>query len=557
MTSHSRTVIFWGAGATAALGLPLTQAQADFLYKLASSTASNEMIRDLRSRVREALQPQPDDNTAEQWIRALHDLLAVLGDDTKDAPSIDHITPNAVSAMRTNWNAGANDDAIRERIIALRALYDWPALKAVINVCPKTEGNYGTIQLQDLFNILDMHGRIGHGFQDRTGRFLPPQRVLGARAALQMLIQAQFYIDWHRRGRTKEALRHYYDFSVALGRRMQQRGLTLADAGTECDSQCFYLSDLSFVSLNWDPIALWCQFVANRDLNNSSNVPHIGCPARKLKVFHDLGHFVAGSRVEKKDGRHTPWHPMNESSAQRLNDCEHGATDRIRIGKFLFPHGCLWWRECPSCGKLSSYMGDAWTTDSPTLLPPPPLKTFVEGVTFNHRAGDECSAWSRGEVDARACVHCGTLTYLYHTPMQIQSNFKSAPPPFMEEIQRDMRVVVENANHIILMGYSLPSDDVAYRAFFAARSSRGSDSLPKCSVVVGHELENRWYGWSELEELLKKMGKIDPPRRTLEAARGLFGKENVRFYGGGIPQVLLDGGNNVTDSAVNRLLEWD
>ena len=336
---------------------------------------------------------------------------------------------------------------------------------------------------------------------------------------------------------------------------MQQRGLMLADTGTQCDSQCFYLSDLSFVSLNWDPIALWCQFVANRDLNNSSNVPHIGSPARKLKVFHDLGHFVAGSRVEKKGKQNTPWHPMNESSAQRLNDCEHGATDRIRIGKFLFPHGCLWWRECPSCGKLSSYMGDAWTTDSPTLFPPPPLRAFVTGVMFNHRVEKESCAWDRGEVDARACVHCETLTYLHHTPMQIQSNFKRAPPPFMEEIQRDLRVVVEKADHIIFMGYSLPPDDVAYRAFFAARSSRRSDNPPKCSVVLGRDWEHRWCGWSELDEQLKKMD--NPHRQTLEAARGLFGKENVRFYGGGIPQVFLGSGNNVTELAVNRLLEWD
>ena len=45
------------------------------------------------------------------------------------------------------------------------------------------------------------------------------------------------------------------------------------------------------------------------------------------------------------------------------------------------------------------------------------------------------------------------------------------------------------------------------------------------------------------------------PRTTLEAAGDLFGKENVRFYGGGIPNVFLDGGR-VTDSAVDDLLIW-
>lgn len=568
MTSRRNTVVFWGAGATAALGMPLTQEQADFLCKLALPSVPKKEDRDLRLRVRDALRFGPDDNTSDRWIRALHDLLTILGDDlsaagdndTKDAPSVGHVTANAAAAMRANWSSGASDDEIRERIIALRTLYDWPALKAVIDVCPRTgrDGGDIRIKLQDLFNILDMHGQSGHGFQERSGRFLTPQRVLGARAALQMLIQTQLYMDWHRRGRTREDLRHYYDFSVALGRRVQRRGLALAADGVACDSRDFYLSDLSFVSLNWDPLALWCQFVANRDLNNSPAVPHFGCPARKLKIFHDLGHFVAGSRVEKHHKRHTPWHPMNESSAQRLNDDEHGATDRIRIGKFLFPHGCLWWRECPSCGKLSSYMGDVWATDSPTLFPPPPLRAFVEGVTFEPSGVEEESrARDRGEVDARACVHCKTLTYMYHTPMQIQSNFKSAPPPFMEEIQRDMRVVVENADHIIFMGYSLPPDDVAYRAIFAARRSRKSGNPPKCSVVLGRDQPPCWLGGSELDEHLKTMDKSCPPGETLEAARGLFGGENVRFYGGGIPQVFLGNGDTVTESAIDRLLDWD
>ena len=44
--------------------------------------------------------------------------------------------------------------------------------------------------------------------------------------------------------------------------------------------------------------------------------------------------------------------------------------------------------------------------------------------------------------------------------------------------------------------------------------------------------------------------------KALEAARDLFGKDNVRFYGHGIPQVLLEGGH-VTDAAVERLLNWE
>ena len=340
---------------------------------------------------------------------------------------------------------------------------------------------------------------------------------------------------------------------------MQRQGLELAGSNTRFDSRKFYMGDVSFASFNYDPIALWCQFVANRDLNKCAGVPHIGCPASRLQIFHDLGHFVAGSRVDhKKKDRdpETPWHPMNETSAQRLNDPDHRSGDRIRISKFFFHHGCLWWRECPNCGKLSSYMGDTWEWDSPTLIPPPPLKAFVRDVEFQWRTENERDAWEKGEVDVRACVHCQTLTYAHHTQTIMQSSFKGPPPPFLDEIKRDLRVAVQNADHIVLMGYSLPPDDVDYRAFFAARRRLDPGNPVKCSVVVGIDHGSRWFGPSEWPAMLPHMKKKEPPHTTLEAARGLFGKENVRFYGGGSPDVFLDGGR-VTDSAVEKLLTWE
>ena len=555
MTRSRRTVIFWGAGATAEIGMQTTVQQARTLRKFASG---RERRNSLTQRIRDAL----GDKAAEPWTSALHDLLTILGDgdETEEAASIFPVAQNRMEAMRRNWQHGADDDEIRNRIVTLCTLYDWPALKAVINVCPGVQGDGKSFQLNDLFNVLDMHGQSGHGFRVKEAEFLTPQRVLGASNALKMLLQTMLYIDWHYGCEANGGvLEHHYDFAKALGRRMQQQGRELAGS-TRFDSRDFYMGDVGFVSLNYDPIALWCQIVANRDLNRSADVPHIGCPASRLQVFHDLGHFVAGSRVEIREDRDskTPWHPMNEASAQRLNDPDHRSGDRIRISKSLFPHGCLWWRECPDCGKLSSYMGDAWEWDSPTLIPPPPLKAFVRDVEFQSRFDEERESWDHGEVDARACVHCQTLTHMHHTQTLMQSSFKGPPPPFLEEIKRDLRVTVQNADHIVLMGYSLPQDDVDYRAFFAARRHRRKEreERVKCSVVVGTDYGPRWFGHREWSAMLPKMAEGKAPRTTLEAAGDLFGKENVRFYGDGIPNVFLDGGR-VTDSAVNKLLTWE
>ena len=113
-----------------------------------------------------------------------------------------------------------------------------------------------------------------------------------------------------------------------------------------------------------------------------------------------------------------------------------------------------------------------------------------------------------------------------------------------------MRVVVQHAAHVIFMGYSLPSDDVTYRAFLAARTARTGER-PKCSVVGKiNPAEARWLYPDELDT------RTCLPK-VVESTRALFGRENVRFYGAGVPQVFLGGGGTVTDAAVERLLNWD
>ena len=319
----------------------------------------------------------------------------------------------------------------------------------------------------------------------------------------------------------------------------------------------FLLGDVSVVSLNWDPIGLWAQFVANREFNQAANVPHVGAPPRRLQIYNDLGHFSAGTRIDKTGSGSRIWHPMSISSARRLNDSDNGAEVCVRVSKFLFPHGCFWWRECPNCGKVSSFRGDEWAIDSKPLFPPPPLQAFVKDIGFESWSSDdgkdrERSLWDSGMVDARACVHCRNMTFADHAPMLMQSSLKAPPPPYIEEIRRDMRVVVQAADHIVLMGYSLPADDFTYRAFFTARKGRKQQGDVKCSVVdLDDGRDARWHGPDELGAQAS-----DLPG-SVRNARDIFGSENVRLFAGGIPGVFLDGGTAVTGAAVERLLTWE
>ena len=554
MSEDSHTLILWGAGATATLGMRTTDQQGKFLKILAYSETKGSSEQSLSERVDRAI---GEKNSI--WVTPLKELLQILGDGNKIEQTT-HITSEQLSAMSHNWDViAAHSTSLEDRILKMRSLYDWLALKSIISMLllEGSPNQLSTNFLTDLLNVLDIHNHSGHGFRTDKDQFIDPVRITGARNALKLLLHTMFFIDWHRLPSKEKKRRHlesHYQFALALGKRVQKYGKLLA--GThDCQDSKFYLGDVSFACLNFDPIAVWVQWIANRKLNQSPIVPHIGSPPYRLQIYHDLGHSVPSVRIGSKR-RGLPRLAMTESAVQRINDPDHGATDRIRLSKFLFPHGCINWRECPDCGKLSSFLSDSWEIDSPTLFPVPPLKGFAKQIEIRLRLNKEREEFRQGAVDARACVHCGTLTYLHHTQIVLQSNFKSNPPPFIEEIQRDLRVVVQNSNHIIFMGYSIPPDDVDYRAFFATRRQRDSSKKVKCSLVIGKcKKLRRWLNPNDLSDINKL--KLKPHhRRTLEATQSLFGKDNVRFYGGGIPQVFSDE-TMTSSSAVDQLLRWE
>lgn len=546
-----QNVIFWGAGATAALGIRTTYQQTKFIKLLTIGT------KPLNERITEAL----DANDSEPWHSALSDLITILGDTNEAYRSIHHIEEDQRSAMRRNWRSGASDEELDRRIIELRLIYDWPALKSVVSVCPGNAGD--NFKLNDLFNLLDMHIPPGFGFRAPTGQsldgdkqsdqFFDARRLIGAKNALLMILIASFYIDYQICIESKRSvLNKYYDFAIKLGKRMQAQGLDRTSQQCRLDEPEFYRGDVTFVSLNYDPIELWVQFNANRCLNQSAGVPHIGSPAVPLHLFDDFGHMIPARRIGPRPADWS-WYPMNEAVVQRIN--EQSASDaRVMLTKFLFPHGCLCWRECPDCGKLSAYHGDEWGLQSRGLFPPPPLRAFDDRECPERISGEERIQRQRGKIDARQCLHCGTLTYAHHTQAIMQSSFKAAPPSFIEEIQRDLRATTMQANHIIFMGYSLPPDDVTYRAFFAARRQRGESLNNKpvhCTVIDKDNNKPGWYGPNELKQMSQGLRENHPAR----AARDIFGEDNVRFYSGGIPEVFLEGGH-ATDAALERLLNW-
>lgn len=517
-----------GAGATVELGMETSEDLGEAVFELAS--ANNENFR----------------NKVFEMFKGL-----TYGEQNKLYKLFKHVDISAQNKSDSFSNKKSSFFSDK-RIERLREVYDWHSLKQVIKRCPGFAE--GKIQVQDIYNLIDMHLETGHGLRV-DGYMVQPERLIAARNMMNMLTALRHAVGFRNMVQNNgKVYEQYYQFALELGKMMQQEGLERL-VKHSLSSREFYLFSYSIISMNWDPIFLWLIFNAHKELNDRP--PYIGSIATPMKLFNDLAHFMAVREIEspesgKENLQPGAWFPMNETAVQRLNDSEHQTGRRVRIGKFYFPHGCHGFRECPNCGKLTFYLGNEWNINSESLFPPPIISDFL--FDSPPRSKEEFDAHESDMSDAIQCVHCGTITEQHHSAIIMQTNFKGSHPPYIEEIQRDMKVAIEKANHVILFGYSFPDDDFIYRSIFAARRQMGESPL-KCSIVnYDPNAEDRWMYKDDME---KFKGKYKGELSNLYSrVVNLFGEDNIRVYGQGIPNVFLRD-DKVDGQKIQELLNWD
>lgn len=351
--------------------------------------------------------------------------------------------------------------------------------------------------VQDMWNLFSHYLRNQYSLTDKDGNIIDHDQIVMAHQELISLL-----VDWFRRRyadmQKKATLQSYYDFYYILARHQLELKFREYSPSSLTDRK-FCLLDYAIVNFNWDMILLWVIFVAHRQLNNS-NCFHVGTPAVKLKVFNDFATFLGTSPINRKAQK--IWYPYNEAVQQRINDPEHSSDKRIILGKFYQPHGSFNWRECPHCGKLNMSMGNEWELFSSSFFP--------------------------DEKDAE-CLFCGSTIPVNKMVRLLQTPFKDPNPPYIEEIQRDMIVNIENAKHIIFAGYSLPSDDLIYRSILATRHDKNVKV-----TVLSYEKDAK-QGMSSVEDTNNQVGI------QIMNVLGLPSK-SIRINLEGIPNVFLTNG---------------
>src|SRR5438046_511174 len=111
--AEPKNLIFWGAGATAELGMRMTKDQAQLILHL---TGAKDGKRPLSQRIADAF-GRAD---TEPNLQALKQLITILGDSDDAYDRIDQINEEHACAMSENWYAAADDKELRKRIMYLR-----------------------------------------------------------------------------------------------------------------------------------------------------------------------------------------------------------------------------------------------------------------------------------------------------------------------------------------------------------------------------------------------------------------------------------------------------
>ena len=372
-------------------------------------------------------------------------------------------------------------------------------------------------------------------------RFLDPVRLRYAKAALVMFINLMFAAAWAKKRRGK-VLQDYMRFGKLLAEiRAKEARDTIRDGVVDP------VFKTSFVSMNFDPTLWWV--LKNADSKYNKTPIHVGRDNAPLYLGEDVDQVDAVRPFMSKRPSEVADDVLPEQVARFVNErCDsvnERCLARYQTVKIFFPHGSPNLKICPCCGKTTLYQGNELSISSESLYPPFFFKNLAWGcspVGALRGKGDsyaENKKWDEGELDNIQCRHCGRSIRMCDTEMIMQSGLKMPSSYLLQRISHNVDNAVMGANHIVLMGYSIPPDDGAKVAELQARTTHEShDGSVYCSVMcLVKDAPHGWLYADELEAFIKAHQDEEGIIPILNARR-IFGSQKVRANMTGIPDVF-------------------
>jgi hypothetical protein len=447
------TVVIWGAGATKEAGLLTTKDLANSL---------NRIFEDYPDFDFDFSKVFPNHKIAQQLQNGLRRLL----------------------------NRLFNDEHIKYD-------YDIEALSLIIKnssmVFDIETGKKDGLNMQELFSFVDQLIDSGLGLEVCTGKakcFLNSRRIIGARNCLKLLVEElqRMVLQGTTPGRMSN-VKWYHDFASVLAALMVREAYEYENRKYPYHDRSFYLYSYAFISFNWDPLFLWATFAAHKKINDSLQLMRHNLP---LRLFADLGSVIATRKVKGDSDKIS--YSANETQCININDGDYPSRI-MRIGKFLFPHGIFGSRLCPQCGKMLISFGHKW--DKYSSLPFGPSLVHELQHEWNYNSDEH------KELAQIKCPFCGQMTHPYNMPLEMQSMIKKHAIAPLDEMKKEMGLLIKHAKHVVFAGYSMPTDDLAEKLFFVTSLSGRNVKKKECTIILFDEDFSLGYDWFTGQEILQ------------------------------------------------------
>ena len=566
------TAVVWGAGATQQLGLPTTYECGRIISKLAGIDESGkfEPGTTLDDRLRNAFEGYKIHPELKERFK---ELMLLLGDgdgatsQSEFEENLSKATNKATSRLVKKYKLnGPNKAWLQYNLEQLYQNYDWLGVRSlapyIAREWDRKKQKHGEMILSDLLTVVDQLIDLNLALpseqlfrepkeeSDRTF-FIGKNRLPGVKQCLGHLIALIFRVLIQKEPGKIDAgrLKPYQQISELFADLMVDESREYIKHFDPHDRR-FYLYSYSLISFNWEPLTIWLIWNAHEKINEDE--PKIN-NNKTLCLFNDNGDGIGIRRLLKKGEKPSDdilAFVMNESICRRVNGerfQKKKPAHVFRIGKTMVPHAGLGWRICQRCGKLftdfGKELGDVNSTVSfgPDLLP-------ELNQAWEPRTGEEQRRMREGEFGVMQCVFCGSPTYPHDSPLMMQSAIKSGRHYVLEGIFREMGLLIGNARHLVLAGYSLPPDDYLYKVFFqsAMAGKKTSQDSVYCTLVnydKAYAEDPKMPAWIKGEDIKKYLltaGKENTTWEVIERVLQLFELDRIRVSLKGIPGVILN-----------------
>ncbi|NQS76218.1 MAG: hypothetical protein HQP61_07245 [Peptococcaceae bacterium] len=417
----------------------------------------------------------------------------------------------------------------------LSRTYDLEALRYIAKSSPKSlnidTGRKASLNLQELFTLIDqlIDSKLGiETLNDQEEEyFIEQPRINAAKNCLKLLTEEleRVAVQGKTQARISNA-QFYHDFADALADLMIKEAFEYEKKGYKKDTRDFYLFSYAIVSFNWDPLIIWALFNAQKTRNESPLYMQCGLP---LRLFMDLGTTIATRKIDKNND--IILYSANETQAIKINDANYPSRI-MRMGKLLYPHGIFGSRQCPQCGKLVISFGHVWDRYSALVFGPSLVTELQQGW---HYSEDE-----ENDPGVIRCPFCNQKTYPYDMPLELQTILKKRPIAPLEEIKKEMGLLIKHAKHIIFAGYSMPRDDISEKVFIASSLSGEKIEEKKCTIIEydpHYSTGQDWLMGTDILDYLRSRKELKPAK-AINSILSIFDLNQTKLTLKGIPRIF-------------------